>query len=94
MFGKRKDANQLQIERALRKCGCSVKDLSAVGEGFVDLAVGYKKKNYLFEVKDGRKSPSQRKLTPAQIKLHATWQGKIYIIKSFEDACKILKIKL
>jgi Holliday junction resolvase len=90
----RKDANQSKIIKHLKEVGVSVVDLSNVGDGCGDILVGWKKVNYLFEIKDGDKPKSKRKLTPAQREFHATFKGDIRIIESFDDACKILKIKL
>ena len=45
-------------------------------------------RTWLVEIKDGDKYPSQRKLTEAQVKFHAEWQAKIYIIETVEQANK------
>lgn len=69
------DANQPEIVAALRKLGCSVKPCHTVGEGFPDLACGYRGQTYLVEIKDGAKPPSARRLTPDQVKFHDEWRG-------------------
>ena len=71
----RVDANQTDIMRALRKIGCVLQDLSSVGGGCPDLAVGWRGKLVMLEVKDGSKAPSARVLTPAQVEWHERWQG-------------------
>lgn len=43
-------------------------------------------KTWLLELKDGAKYPSQRKLTPAQVKFHSEWQAEIAIIETVEQA--------
>lgn len=86
----RVDANQGVIVRALRKIGCSVQDLSKVGEGCCDILVGVLGLNLLMEIKDGEKPPSARKLTPAQQKWHASWRGQKAVVESVEDAVEIV----
>ena len=68
------DANQREVVAALRDAGATVQLLHAVGEGCPDLLVGYRGKNYLLEVKDGRKPPSAQKLTPPQEIWHRDWR--------------------
>ncbi len=67
----RVDNNHAEIRQALRAVGWWVRDTSAYGEGWVDLFCAKHGRAVMVEVKDGRKSPSKRKLTPAQEKLHA-----------------------
>ena len=69
------DDNQNEVVEALRKAGCKVLSLAAVGDGCPDLLV-YRPATGLFhliEVKDGKKYPSQQALTPAQVKFHKEW---------------------
>ena len=65
------DDNQEEIVRALRKAGASVEIIGRP----VDLLVGYRGGTYVLEVKDGSKSPSDRKLTPLQEKFFQSWRG-------------------
>ena len=85
------DANQGLIVNALRKVGASVQSLAAVGKGCPDLLVGYGGINYLMEVKDGNKVPSAQKLNIEQEHWHSVWTGAVHIVKSENDALKILK---
>ncbi len=71
----RVDDNQAEIVKALRSVGASVQSLAAAGDGIPDLLVGFRRATYLLEVKDGRKKPSARELTPDQIAWHAEWIG-------------------
>jgi hypothetical protein len=83
----RTDANQTAIVAALRAAGASVQHLHAVGEGCPDLLVGLRGKNYLVEIKDGAKSPSQRGLTPDQQAWHLLWRGDpVTVLHSVEQA--------
>ena len=76
-YAKRTDDNHESVVRALRlilaKDG-SVHDLSGAGRGTPDIMVGYQGRNFLFEIKDGTKSPSRRKLTPAQQRFYRGWE--------------------
>lgn len=69
------DANQEQIVAALRAVGATVQTLAAVGKGVPDLLVGYQGKTLLLEVKDGRRPPSERRLTEDQLAWHGAWRG-------------------
>lgn len=81
------DANQAVIVDALRTVGASVHSLAAVGGGIPDLLVGYRRATYLLEVKDGSKPPSQRELTPDQVKFHGDWfGGPCVVVNSVPEA--------
>ncbi len=86
----RTDANHHVIVDALRKVGATVQSLAAVGKGVPDLLVGWQGQNYLMEIKDGSKAPSERKLTADQIKWHGDWKGRVYIVNSEDDALAVL----
>lgn len=82
----KKDANHPEIVRGLRKAGCSVLDLGAVGNGCPDLLVMRGGVMVLMEIKDGAKIPSKQKLTPDQVKFHAEWGACVVVVKSLEEA--------
>jgi len=86
MRAARVDANQAEIVDALRKVGCTVQPLHAVGQGVPDLLVGYRGNNVLIEVKDGSKPPSARKLTPDQVKWHGDWRGHVAVVSTVAEA--------
>ena len=87
----RVDANQTQIVEALRVCGATVRVVSQ-GDGIPDLLVGYRGFTILMEVKDGRKPPSARELTPAEQKFFNEWTGgMLVVVKSVDEALAILK---
>jgi Holliday junction resolvase len=67
------DDNHRSIVKALRKAGCNVLSLAAVGNGCPDLLIQRLGVLYLLEVKDGEKYPSQQKLTPHQVKFRKDW---------------------
>lgn len=85
MKAKRIDANQNQIVKCFRDLGASVLILSSLGQGCPDIAVGIHGYTFLFEIKDGDKTPSQRKLTPDEQRFHDEWRGHVGIIKSIDD---------
>lgn len=82
----RVDANQNEIVQALRDIGASVAITSMLGSGFPDIVVGYRGRNYLFEIKDGSKPPSERKLTEAEQEFHDLWRGTVFVAKDVNEA--------
>lgn len=84
------DANQAEIVAALRKVGASVTPTHQIGNGFVDLVVGFRSRNYLFELKDGTKPPSARKLTDDEAIWFGNWRGEAHVVESAEQAIAIL----
>lgn len=92
-YAARIDANQTQIVSALRAAGATVQSLSAVGQGCPDLLVGYQGKNILMELKDGKKPPSERKLTSDQIVWHSEWKGVVFLVTSVNEALQLLMEK-
>lgn len=86
----RKDANHDLIVKALRKAGAYVYILDQP----VDLLVGYQDKTFLFELKDSKKRPSQRRLTPGQQKFFDEWTGgTLAKVETIADAFKALGIE-
>lgn len=86
----RRDANETQIVSALEACGAFVKKIN--DGGTFDLLVWYRGHTLLLEVKDGRKSPSARELSPAEQKFHNSWPGtNLHIVLGPEDALELLK---
>ena len=90
MKAPRTDANQKEIVDALRSVGASVYITAGVHKGFPDLCVGYRKRTWLLEVKDGSKPPSARKLTPAQGEFFASFRGAAAIVHSIEEALEVV----
>jgi hypothetical protein len=69
--------------------GCSVLIVSQLKNCF-DILVGWKGKNFAFEIKDGNKPPAQRKLTEGEKKFFDSWKGQVAVVESLEDAIKKL----
>ena len=86
----RVDGNHAEIVKALRQIGASVLDIHDIGHGAPDLLVGFRAMNLLLEVKDSRKPPSRRVLTPDEQKFFDDWRGPIYIVYSAEDAVSLV----
>jgi hypothetical protein len=92
---KRTDANHKELIDKIRQIpSASVFSTHEVGKGFPDIVVGYRGINYMFEIKDGKKTASQKKLTQAEIKFHSNWTGQISVVEKIEDILNILKIKV
>jgi hypothetical protein len=86
----RVDANHSLVVGALRACGCEVLSLAAIGRGCPDILAKLPNSSRLLiiEVKDGTKSPSKRKLTPAQVEFHKRWP--VLVVESVEQAVAAL----
>ena len=85
------DRNQPDIVKALRKVGCTVQSLAAVGKGCPDLLVGRHGRNWLMEVKDGEsKDKRSVLLTPDEMQWFADWDGQVIKVCSVEEALKVV----
>jgi hypothetical protein len=72
----RTDANQSEVVKQLRQMGASVAIISSVGGGVPDLIVGVAGRNYLVELKDPNKPPSERLLTNEEETFRRSWSGQ------------------
>jgi hypothetical protein len=85
------DDNQNEIVDALRAIGATVRVVTQ-GGGLPDLLVGFRGQTVLMEVKDGKKPPSARALTPAEQKFFDEWRGGLLIVvNSVDEAIAALK---
>lgn len=82
-YNPRRDANEKEIIEALRSHGCSVRQLSV--KGLPDLIVGYRGQNFVMEVKT-----EKGKLTPDQEQTINNWMGEIHIVRTPEEALKVI----
>lgn len=80
------DSNQPQIVKELRKKGYTVKHLHEL-KNFVDIIVGHKGENYLFEIKPDK----SKKLTEGEQKFFDEWTGQRAIIYCAQDAVDIIE---
>jgi hypothetical protein len=91
MRARRVDANLDTVVDAYRKSGIRVWVLN---DDLCDLVTQFGGVTDLVEVKDGRKPPSARKLTPHQVKTHESMMIRMVIgIEQAKDHAKILKNK-
>jgi hypothetical protein len=91
-YAARVDKNQLEAIHAFKAAmpDASVFDASACGEGFPDLVVGWRGRNYLFEVKNPDVRPSDRKLTEPQVAFHGSWQGQVHVVHSAAEMLAVM----
>lgn len=83
----RRDANEAEIIDALRSHGCSVVQLDHP----TDLLVGRIRRlplgvNFLLEVKDPAKKPSERRLTERELEFAESWRGQYAVVETVSDA--------
>lgn len=81
-YAQRKDENQAEIVAALERIGADVFVLHEPA----DLLVGMAGRTLLVEIKNPKKPPSKRRLTPAQVKFHAQWRGHKAVVHTPEQA--------
>lgn len=83
-----RDKNHIAIQKAIKKLGCTVVDLAAVGRGCPDILVGIEGKtnryNLLFEIKS-----IKGRLRKGQKEFHEQWAGKVAVIRTVEEAVYI-----
>lgn len=82
------DHNQREIVEALRKAGATVLHLHTVGRGCPDILAGYDGEDYLIEIK----MPGGV-LTPDQAEFFRTWQGHAYVVRSADEALRLIGVK-
>ena len=81
------DLNQQPLVKSLRQVpGITVHSTAALGKGFPDLCVGYKGRNYLFEVKNPDMPPSKQRLSDDEENWHSQWTGHVAIITTVDQA--------
>lgn len=94
MRAKRVDDNQKRIVDELRKIpGVTVSHTHMIGQGFPDIVVGCKGRNYLFEIKNPRQPKSKRVLTPDEVSWHDGWTGQVDIVETVYDIINIIYAK-
>jgi len=86
------DDNQAEIVKALRAIGATVLHTHQLGQGAPDIVCGYRGVNYMLELKDGKKPPSARKLTPDELKWHGEWRGKAHVVESVQEAINVVTL--
>lgn len=46
----------------------------------------------LLEVKDGTKPPSERQLTPDQVRWHREWRGPVAVVTTVDEALRAVRL--
>jgi hypothetical protein len=90
---KRVDQNHVEIVKGLRAIGASVQSIASVGKGCPDLLVGMRGFNWILEVKDGSRPPSQRRLTDDEKKWHDSWRGDVRIVTCLDEALDVIGVR-
>jgi hypothetical protein len=87
MRARRVDDNHGEIIAAFRRIGYVVHDTSRLGGGFPDLVVARNETVTLVEVKDGRKAPSRRRLTPDEQTFAQRFP--VAVVESVDDVLRL-----
>jgi Holliday junction resolvase len=88
-YSKRVDQNQKTIVHTFIALGASVLNLSRVGQGCPDIAIGYKGKTVLVEIKKDAKA----KFTEPQVEFMKKWRGgPVSRIDSVDAAIRLIKL--
>lgn len=87
----RADLNQSEIVKALRGVGATVHITNQVGQGFPDLVCGIFGKNYLLEVKN---EDTRGRLTPEQEIFLDKWKGKVHVVKTVDEALRVIGVEV
>lgn len=93
MRAARVDSNQKEIVTALRNSGAVVYHVHTIKNLF-DILVAYNDTLMAVEIKDGKLSPSARKLTEGELKCKAALESvgvKYNVVTSIEEALQLLE---
>lgn len=84
----RKDLTHKEVADALKACGCTVRDLSQIGDNGPDLLVGVIGRDYQVEVKSDGGA-----LSVAQTNYIQDWRGSpIVVLWSAQDAVRWVNV--
>ena len=83
---RNQDANHVEVVARFRALGCTVLTIQSAQAGCPDVLVGRLGTDVQVEIKDGRKVPSARRRTPAQLAHATTWRGRpVELVECAED---------
>lgn len=92
-----RDANEAEIVRALLRIGASVIRLDPSGgasmEGVPDLLVGFRRANFLLEVKRFKGATKRNPisdLNPSQLKFFGAWRGHADVVRTATEALRAI----
>lgn len=83
----KRDGNESEIVKALRRVGASVQPLSA--KGCPDILCGFRGVNILLEIKDAKGEE-----TDDQKQWAALWQGQRAVVRSVDEALAAIGVKI
>ena len=86
----RTDANHSEVIAAFRKFGCSVLPIHTL-KNCGDAIVAKCNKTAIIEIKDGKKTASQKKLTKGESAFFEKWQGIYVVVEDLEDVINLVK---
>ena len=92
-YAAKVDANHGDLLSLWRGLGAYVVDCSHVGAGFPDALICWRGRLLWAELKDGRKSPSRRKLTADQQVFHAEAAARgcpVHVVTNETEALALL----
>lgn len=84
------DDNQADVVKLFRKLGWTVLIISQL-KNCCDIIISKSGRTVAVEIKDGKKPPSQRKLSAGEIKFRDNWQGEYALIETQEDVINLNK---
>lgn len=82
----RKDASHNAIAKAFEKLGCTVLDLSRMGDNCPDMLVATRGRTALVEAKTG-----SRGLSEGQKEFCQLWRGSVFVARTVDDALEIVQ---
>lgn len=84
------DDNHKEIVSAFERFGCSVLDIHAL-PNCADIVVGKNFKCMVIEIKDGKKSSSERELTAGEKKFRDRWLGGYCVVEDLSDVIAVVR---
>ena len=89
----KKDGNHNEIVAALEMAGCSVLDISMLGQGKPDIIVGHANENFLVEIKNPNTAYGKKGFSKLQVAFADIWPGKVYLIRTVDEALIMVGLK-
>ena len=87
MRAARVDLNQATIVQALRAAGATVQSLASLGRGVPDLLVSHGQQVWCLEIKGPKGT-----LTADQVAWIAAWQAPVHIVRTTDDALRVIGV--
>lgn len=84
------DDNHKEVVAQFKKFGCSVLDIHAI-PNCADIVVGKNFRCFVVEIKDGKKSPSERELTTGEKKFRDGWKGAYFVVENLSDVIAVVR---